>query len=62
MARYIHPEFGGFCLTTRFRRDIRLVAVSVLLGTMVGGKSRAPPRPCRRLTRVEAVVAVYGGI
>ena len=37
MARYIHPEFGGFCLTTRFRRDIRLVAVSVLLGTMVGG-------------------------
>jgi hypothetical protein len=37
LARYIHPEFGGFCLTTRFRRDIRLVAVSVLLGTMVGG-------------------------
>ena len=37
MARYIHPEFGGFCLTTRFRRDIRLVAVSVLLGTMAGG-------------------------
>ena len=41
MARYIHPEFGGFCLTTRFRRDIRLVAVSVLLGTMVGGVGAA---------------------
>ena len=36
LARYIHPEFV-LCLTTRFRRDIRLVAVSVLLGTMVGG-------------------------
>ena len=41
LARYIHPEFGGFCLTTRFRRDIRVVAVSVLLGTMVGGVGAA---------------------
>ena len=41
MARYIHPEFGGFCLTTRFRRDIRVVAVSVLLGTIVGGVGAA---------------------
>jgi hypothetical protein len=36
LARYIHPEFGGFCLTTRFRRDIRVIAVSVLIGTTVG--------------------------
>jgi hypothetical protein len=41
LARYIHPEFGGFCLTTRFRRDIRVVAVSVLLGTIVGGVGAA---------------------
>ena len=41
MARYIHPEFGGFCLTARLRRDIRVVAVSVLLGTMVGGVGAA---------------------
>ena len=36
LARYIHPEFGGFCLTKRFRRDIRVIAVSVLIGTTVG--------------------------
>src|SRR3954471_10186935 len=46
LARYIHPEFGGFCLTTRFRRDIRVIAVSVLIGTTVGwpttGGSTAP--------------------
>jgi hypothetical protein len=41
LARYIHPEFGGFCLTARLRRDIRVVAVSVLLGTMVGGVGAA---------------------
>ena len=41
LARYIHPEFGGFCLTARLRRDIRVVAVSVLLGTMVGGLGAA---------------------
>jgi hypothetical protein len=41
LARYIHPEFGGFCLTSPFRRDIRIVAVSVLLGTMVGGVGAA---------------------
>ncbi len=41
MAQYIHPEFGGFCLTARFRRDIRVVVVSVLLGTMVGGVGAA---------------------
>jgi hypothetical protein len=41
LARYVHPEFGGFCLTTRFRRDIRVVAVSVLLGTIVGGVGAA---------------------
>jgi hypothetical protein len=41
LAPYIHPEFGGFCLTTRFRRDIRVVAVSVLLGTIVGGVGAA---------------------
>jgi hypothetical protein len=41
LARYIHPEFGGFCLTTRFRRDIRVVAVSVLLGTTVGAVGAA---------------------
>jgi hypothetical protein len=41
LARYIHPEFGGFCLTSPIRRDIRIVAVSVLLGTMVGGVGAA---------------------
>jgi hypothetical protein len=41
LARYIHPEFGGFCLTTRFRRDIRVIAVSVLLGTTVGAVGAA---------------------
>ncbi len=41
MARYIHPEFGGFCLTTRFRRDIRVIAVSVLIGTTVGAVGAA---------------------
>ena len=41
LARYIHPEFGGFCLTTHFRRDMRVVAVSVLFGTMVGGVGAA---------------------
>jgi hypothetical protein len=41
LARYIHPEFGGFCLTARLRCDIRVVAVSVLLGTMVGGVGAA---------------------
>ena len=41
MARYIHPEFGGFCLTTPFRRDIRVVAVSVLLGSIVGAVGAA---------------------
>ena len=41
LARYIHPEFGGFCLTARLRRDIRVVAVSILLGTMVGGVGAA---------------------
>jgi hypothetical protein len=41
LERYIHPEFGGFCLTARLRRDIRVVAVSVLLGTMVGGVGAA---------------------
>jgi hypothetical protein len=41
LARYIHPEFGGFCLTTRFRRDVRVVAVSVLLGTTVGAVGAA---------------------
>ena len=41
MARYIHPEFGGFCLTARLRRDIRVVAFSVLLGTIVGGVGAA---------------------
>jgi hypothetical protein len=41
LARYIHPEFGGFCLSTHFRRDMRVVAVSVLLGTMVGGVGAA---------------------
>jgi hypothetical protein len=41
LARYIHPEFGGFCLTTRFRRDIRVVAVSVLLGMTVGAVGAA---------------------
>jgi hypothetical protein len=41
LARYIHPEFGGFCLTTRLRRDIRVVAFSVLLGTIVGGVGAA---------------------
>ena len=51
LARYIHPEFGGFCLTARLRRDIRVVAVSVLLGTMVGGVGAAvvgfPPEHTR---------------
>jgi hypothetical protein len=41
LARYIHPEFGGFCLTARLRRDIRVVAVSVVLGTMIGGVGAA---------------------
>ena len=41
LARYIHPEFGGFCLTTRFRRDIRVIAVSVLIGTTVGAVGAA---------------------
>jgi hypothetical protein len=41
LARYIHPEFGGFCLTARLRRDIRVVAVSILLGTMIGGVGAA---------------------
>jgi hypothetical protein len=41
LARYIHPEFGGFCLTTRCRRDIRVVAVSVLLGMTVGAVGAA---------------------
>jgi hypothetical protein len=41
LTQYLHPEFGGFCLTAPFRRDIRVVAVSVLLGTMVGGLGAA---------------------
>ena len=38
----IYPSrVGGFCLTTRLRRDVRVVAFSVVLGTMVGGVGAA---------------------
>ena len=65
MARYIHPEFGGFCLTAHLRRDIRIVAFSVLLGTIVGGvgaaivglnTSRSPASPS-----AATALAISGG-
>ena len=67
LARYIHPEFGGFCLTTHFRRDVRVVAVSVLLGTMVGGVGAAivglnTSRSPARVSAATALVISEAGI
>lgn len=36
MAPYLHPEFGGFCPTSRLRRELRIVALSVLFGATAG--------------------------
>jgi hypothetical protein len=36
LAPHLHPEFGGFCATSRLRRDIRLVAFSILFGVTAG--------------------------
>src|SRR5262249_12250577 len=33
---YVHPEFGYLCPTPRFRRELRLVVVSVLAGIVIG--------------------------
>jgi hypothetical protein len=32
----VHPEFGYFCPTPRLRRDVRVAAVSIVLGTIIG--------------------------
>jgi hypothetical protein len=35
-VHHVHPEFGYFCPTPRFRRDVRVAIVSVALGALVG--------------------------
>jgi hypothetical protein len=35
-VHHVHPEFGYFCPTPRFRRDVRVAIVSVALGAIVG--------------------------
>jgi hypothetical protein len=36
LSPYLHPEFGGFCPGSRLRRDLRIVAFSVLVGATAG--------------------------
>ncbi len=36
LSPYLHPEFGGFCPGSRLRRDLRIVAFSVLFGVTTG--------------------------
>ena len=36
MSPYLHPEFGGFCPSSRLRRDLRIVVFSVLFGVTAG--------------------------
>ena len=33
---HIHPEFGCFCPTPRFRRDVRLAFFAVIFGGLIG--------------------------
>jgi hypothetical protein len=35
-AHYLHPEFGYLCPTSRLRRELRVAAVSALVGALVG--------------------------
>jgi hypothetical protein len=36
LSPYLHPEFGWFCPGSRLRRDLRIVAFSVLVGATAG--------------------------
>jgi hypothetical protein len=36
-AYHVHPEFGYFCPTPYWRRELRVAVVSILFGAMIGG-------------------------
>lgn len=48
-AHYVHPEFGYFCPTPRFRRKVRLVLVCMVLGAIGVAMLRAGHDPVAML-------------
>jgi hypothetical protein len=42
-ARYVHPEFGYFCPTPRFRRKLRVAVVCMVVGAIGVAVLRAGP-------------------
>ena len=47
-ARYVHPEFGYFCPTPRFRRGLRVALACMVLGGIGVALLRASAPPIRR--------------
>ena len=66
-AQYVHPEFGCFCPTPRFRRELRIAFVSILFGAIsaalsivalsAGGRNADPPTVASVVTSKTPITA-----
>ena len=62
LSPYLHPEFGGFCPSSRLRRDLRIVVFSVLFGVTAGAAGMISLTASHSPATPNAVEVVSSGI